>query len=114
MGGGIMIHRVRITLSEYGRDEEVAERVLDAFVAAHPEVGPVVSQDTQANTLTIVIAVDAPNAYDAWERACEICPPTWDAIGLPLTEIVAIDVKQVRQEIIDGFLADAAEYEPVA
>ena len=45
-----------------------AEAFLDAFLATHPEAGPVVSQNVEAGTLSIVVGVDADNAYDAFER----------------------------------------------
>lgn len=53
-------HRLTITIAGHGRDETTADRVLDAFQAVHPEVGAVITQDTQADSMEITFSFDGP------------------------------------------------------
>ena len=67
-----MNHRLRMIIAEYGRDEDCAERVLDAFWETHPEATAAVSLYTETGTLSITTSVSADNAYDAWQTGYEI------------------------------------------
>jgi hypothetical protein len=93
MGGSlIVVYRFRMTLSEYGSDESYGERVLEAFVATHPEVGAVVSQSTKANTLTVVFSVEAETADAAIQHGREVFAAGGAASGLPMTELLEANV----------------------
>ena len=54
-----MEHRVTYMVAELGFDSDNGERVLDAFLAIAPEVGPVVSQNVVYGTLDVTFALDA-------------------------------------------------------
>ena len=90
-----MLYRFRITLAEYGADEDIAERVLDAFCSTHPEVGAVVAQDIPTSTLTLVFSLEAEGADAAIERGREVFAEGGAATGLPLTEILELNVALV-------------------
>jgi hypothetical protein len=49
--------------------ESSAERLLAAFVATHPETGPVASVDLERNTFDVAFTVEASEAYEAIEIA---------------------------------------------
>jgi hypothetical protein len=57
--------RFRLSIANLGRDPENGERLLEAFMKAHPEVGPVVSQNVQTGRLVVTIAVDGTDITDA-------------------------------------------------
>jgi hypothetical protein len=64
-----MTYRFRFTLDSYGDAEEHAEQFVDAFAETHPEVGAVVSQNTEEGTLSIVFSLDAKDHDDAIDKA---------------------------------------------
>lgn len=70
-------HRITITQAEHGFDPENGERFLAGFLEAHPETGPVVSQDTRAGTISVTFSVDAEDFDQAWEIARDI----WGRVG---------------------------------
>ncbi len=90
------LHRVGVTIAGYGGDEDAAERMLEAFVVAHPEVGPVVSQDTVADTLTVVFALDAEDANEAYDEAKGVFLEGARASKLPPKKVVAVNVALVE------------------
>ena len=57
-----------ITLDHAG-DNEDADALLDAFLAAHAHASPIVGEDLNAATIDITFAVDAQDGYEAFERA---------------------------------------------
>ena len=64
--------RLRLRISDFGRDPENGERLLEAFTKAHPEVGPVVSQNVQTGRLVVTIAVDGTDITDALGKGVPI------------------------------------------
>ena len=61
-------HRITITIAGHGRDENDAERVLDAFKATHPEVGAVVAQNTAEDTMDVTFSLAAEDVDKAFVR----------------------------------------------
>lgn len=90
-----MLCRLRITLNGYGRDEAAAERFLDAFVETHAEVAPVVSQNTEADTLTVVFSMEATDLDDALDRGRPIFLAGATASGLDAPDAIEINVSQI-------------------
>ena len=87
--------RISITIEEYGRDEANLERVLDAFVAAAPETGPVVSANTVSGTLTVTFALDAPDFDELKAKAVKTFGDGMAASGLLPTDVVDVDIEAV-------------------
>jgi len=83
-------YRFRVTLDAYGHDEDAAEQFLNGFVTTHPEVGPVVSQDTEVGTMTVTFSIEAASLDEALDlgrpvfiegaSASDLKPP--DAISM--------------------------------
>ena len=55
--------RVTVSMYGYGRDEDAAEALLEAFLEKYPEGGPVVSQniETEHTSVTFVVTAGDPN-----------------------------------------------------
>jgi len=87
--------RLRVTLDGYGEDEPAAEQLLDAFAASHAEAGPIVSQDTSANTLTVVFSIEAADLDDAWERGRPIFVSGAASSGLDVPDAIEVNVSQI-------------------
>jgi hypothetical protein len=100
-------HRINITLADLGRDETNAERILDNLQARVPELGPVVSIDTAAGTLTVTVATDAATAHDAIESIRPALEHSAEQLGLPLMSNV-IELHAIAVP------AEARELEPAA
>ena len=49
--------RLRLSISDLGRDPQNGERLLEAFMKTHPEAGPVVSQNVETGRLVGGMAV---------------------------------------------------------
>jgi hypothetical protein len=91
-------YRFHITLAEGGRDPANGERLLDAFMDVHPEVGPSVSQDTVAGTLSITFSLDATDANDAIDLGRPIFARGTSASGLPSAQVVGMEISLVPAE----------------
>jgi hypothetical protein len=87
--------RLRVTLNGCGEDEAAAEQLLEAFATNHAEAGPIVSQDTSANTLTVVFSIEAADLDDAWERGRPIFVAGATASGLEAPDAIEINVSQI-------------------
>jgi hypothetical protein len=89
-----MEHRVTITLSEHGFDEQNIERVLEGFLATAPEIGPVVDANTEEGTLSVTFSIDVPE--DEFTReAGEIFAAGMNSSALPRTRVVNTEVEAV-------------------
>ncbi len=62
-----MEYVVTIALDHSG-DPREADRMLDAFLAAHAEASPVVGEDPNAGTIDVTFSVQAEDGYEAFER----------------------------------------------
>ena len=94
-------HRLHITVAEHGADLANGERVLDAFMEAHPEVGPSVSQNTAVGTLSVTFSLDAADANDAYERGREVFADGVRASSLAPTPIVGLEIELVPADELD-------------
>ena len=100
-----MEYRLEITMTEFGRDEETAERFLDGFLQTHPEVGAVVSQNLRTGHLTLVFSLEAADPQDAWERGRPIFGAGAAASGLSAddTQVISLHVDPVDAgELVDS------------
>lgn len=93
-----MEYRLTVTVADHGASEEVAERVLDAFIDLHGETGPVVSQNLADSTLTITVAFDATDPWAANTLGSRIIGGTLDKIGLPKTEVLDVCITALDYE----------------
>ncbi len=97
--GAEMEYRLTITIPQHGWAEEHADRLLDGFLATHPEAGPVVGQDLEAATLTVVFSLEAENVYEAFERGREVFADGATASGLSSPDgPVSASVEEVGDE----------------
>ena len=87
--------RLRLSMSELGRDPENGERFLEAFVKTHPEVGPVVSQNVQTGRLVVTIAVQGTDITDAVGKGLPIFVD-----GLQLSKLPPSDVLEISASLI--------------
>lgn len=99
------IHITLIGLAESSQDaiEKAGEQVLEGFMQAHPETGPVVSASFTEATVTITYALVATNANEASDLGRPIFVDGMKAAmaeGLDLTDIRAhsIEVEPVPIE----------------
>jgi hypothetical protein len=90
--------RVRVTMGEHGADPENGERLLDGFLATHPESAPVVSQDLADGTLTVSFSVQAEDAFAAGPVGGKIFMDGAKASELPATEILDVSVTHAEIE----------------
>ena len=93
--------RLRLIMSDHGRDPDNGERFLEAFMKTHPEVGPVVSQNTETGRLVVTIAVDATGITDAVEKGVPIFIDGLDASGLTPSDVLDISVSSIPADELD-------------
>ena len=96
MGGPLVLFRFRVTIDGYGRDEDAAEHFLEAFVAVHREVGPVVAQNTESNTLSVVYSLEAADLDEAVDAARPIFLEAAGASGLEPAPVIEWTAQLVR------------------
>src|SRR2546428_12848981 len=96
-----MEYRLSITITGHGRSQELAERLLDAFLATHPEVGPVVSGDLALGTLTVIFALSAEDVDEAFERGRIVFADGLAKSGLKPAEIVSVVVEAAPVEELE-------------
>jgi hypothetical protein len=100
--------RLRLSISDIGRDPENGERLLDAFMKTHPATGPVVSQNVQTGRLVVTIAVDGADITDALGKGVPIFID-----GLGASELPPSDVLDVSASLIPADeLNEAGELQP--
>jgi hypothetical protein len=90
--------RVRVTISEHGADPDSGERLLEGFLATHPESAPVVSQNLAEKTLTVSFSVLAEDAFAAGPVGGKIFMDGVNASELPATEILDVSVSHAEIE----------------
>jgi hypothetical protein len=103
-------YRLHITVAEHGRDPADGERVLEGFMQTHPEVGPSVSQNSAAGTLSITFSLDAADANEAIDLGRPIFARGGSASGLSPAPVVGMEISLVPDEEHDV----VAEGEPVS
>jgi hypothetical protein len=100
--------RLRLSISDLGRDPENGKHLLEAFMKTHPEVGPVVSQNVQTGRLDVTIAVDGADITEALGKGVPIFIE-----GLGASELPPSDVLEISAALIPaGELDEAREPQP--
>jgi hypothetical protein len=94
--------RLRLSMSDYGRDPENGERFLEAFMKTHPEVGPVVSQNVQTGQLVVTIALEARDVTDAVGRGVPIFVEGLEASELPPSDVLDISAALIRADELEA------------
>lgn len=102
-----MEYRVTIEIAEYGHDPENGERWLTAFMEAHPEVGPAVSQNTATGALAVTYSFESPSWEGVAFKAAEIFAESGNAAGFSASEVLSCHLELVPAE------ETADEREPV-
>jgi len=93
-----MEHRFSITFPELGSSEDVIERVLEGFLTTHPEVGPVVSANTESGELTVTWSLEADSFEDAHERSTPVFVEGMAAAGVPEVSPIRVGIEVVEVE----------------
>jgi hypothetical protein len=88
-------------MSDHGRDPRNGERLLDAFMATHPEVGPVVSQNVRTAQLVVTIAVDGADITDAVGKGVPIFIDGLEASKLPPSDVLDISAALISADELD-------------
>ena len=93
--------RLRLILSDFGRDPANGERFLEAFMKTHPEVGPVVSQNVRTGQLVVTIAVDGTDITDAVGKGVPIFIDGLDESKLPPSDVLDISASLIPADELD-------------
>ena len=93
--------RLRLIMSDHGRDPKNGERFLEAFMKTHPEVGPVVSQNVQTGRLVITIALEGRDITDAVGRGVSIFVEGLQASKLPPSDVLDISASLIPADELD-------------
>lgn len=86
-------HRITITMAGYGADEEAGEAFLEGFLKAHPETGPVVSQNAEADTISVTFSLQASGQDHALKLGNVVWVEGGAASGLEPTHIVRAEIE---------------------
>jgi hypothetical protein len=82
-----------------GHLEEALERLLDALIAQHEDLGPVVDGDTEGMTVgaTIAFDVNALDPSEAVEYGSKIIDSAVSSAGVETSEVVDVHLERVRE-----------------
>jgi hypothetical protein len=100
--------RLRLSISDLGRDPDNGERLLEAFIKTHPEAGPVVSQNMQTGRLDVTIAVEGTDIAEALVIGVPIFVDGLGASKLPPSDVVDISASVIPADELD----EAGELQP--
>lgn len=89
-------HRITITMAGYGMDEDAADALLEAFLARHPETGPVVSQNRAADTISVTFSLKAGGQEHALKLGRVVWAEGGAASGLEPTRVVRAEIEPVE------------------
>lgn len=90
-------YRITITMAGYGSDMEAAEDFLEAFHEKCPEASPVVSTNSEADTISVTVAVHAKSSEHAQQLAAVIWQTGGEASGLIPGDVVNIEIEPVSE-----------------
>jgi hypothetical protein len=93
--------RLRLSISDLGRDPKNGERLLEAFMKVHPEVGPVVSQSLRTGRLGVTIALDATDITAALGKGVPIFIDGLAASKLPPSDVLDISASVIPAAELD-------------
>lgn len=91
-------YRITITMTGHGSDHEAGEAFLSGFLAKHPEVGPVVAQNSEADTIAVTFSLAASDEQHALSLAEVVFSTGGIASGVPAGEIVRLELEPVDGE----------------
>lgn len=94
-------HRITITMAGYGADEDAADALLDAFLAKHPETGPVVSQNRAADTISVTFSLKAGSQEHALKLGQVVWAEGGAASGVRPTRVVRVEIEPVEDVATD-------------
>ena len=100
--------RLRLSISDLGRDPENGERLLEAFMKTQPAAGPVVSQNVQTGRLVVTIAVEGMAITDALAKGVPIFVDGLGASKLPPSDVLDITASLIPADEFD----EARELQP--
>lgn len=89
-------YRITITMAGYGADADVAETLLEGFLDKHPETGPVVSQDREADTLSVTFSLKVSGQEHALKLGQAVWAEGGAASGLQPTHVVRVEIEPVQ------------------
>ena len=95
-------YRFTFTVSEHGTVPENGETFLAGFIAVHPEVGPVVSQNTDSGTLSVTFSLEAEDINLAVEKAITIFMNGATESELEPTEVIDLSASLAAAEHYEG------------
>jgi hypothetical protein len=101
--------RLRLSISDLGRDPKNGERLLEAFTKTHPEVAPVVSQSLQTGRLVVAIAVQGTDITEALGKGVPILIEALGASKLPPSDVLDVSASAIPADELD----EAMELQPV-
>jgi hypothetical protein len=90
-------YRITITMSGYGRDEDAADALLGGFLEKHPEAGPVVSQDRDADTIAVTFSLQASSQDHALRLGQVVWGDGGAASGLAPPSVVRVEIEPVQE-----------------
>jgi hypothetical protein len=93
--------RLRLSISDLGRDPQNGERLLEAFMKTHPEAGPVVSQNVETGRLVVTIAVEGTDITEALGTGVPIFVDGLGASKLPPSDFVDITASVIPADELD-------------
>lgn len=93
-------YRITITMAGYGADADAAEALLEGFLDKHPGTGPVVSQDREADTLSVTFSLKASGQEHALKLGQVVWAEGGAASGLRTTRVVRAEVESVEESAL--------------
>ena len=88
-------YRVSITMTGHGSEDDAAADFLDGYLSTHEDLGPVVSQNSVEDTITITFTLRATNERHAIKLGAEIWAEGGEASGVEPGEVVRAEVERL-------------------
>lgn len=89
-------YRITITMAGYGADTDAADTLLEGFLDKHPETGPVVSQNREADTLSVTFSLKASRREHALKLGQVIWAEGGAASGLQPTPVARAEIEPLE------------------
>ncbi len=94
-------YRITITMAGYGTDGDAADALLEAFLARHPETGPVVSQNGATDTISVTFSLKAGSQEHALKLGQVVWAEGGAASGVRPTRVVRVEIEPVEDAAED-------------
>lgn len=92
------VFRIEVTVPESGKDEGMMIDLLDGFYEVRPDLGAAASQNTEEDTLTVAVALEAEGVDQAVHKSVEIFVGIATSKGLAIPSIVRVTAERVLDE----------------